>query len=111
MTGGTGVVLGDTGVNFGAGMSGGMAFLYDPNNQCPDRINPEMVEFCRVDTEETQSYRHYLKSLLVEYHQKTASATAEALLANFSRDVGKFWLVKSRAIGLDRLLDLFTKGQ
>jgi hypothetical protein len=33
------------------------------------------------------------------------------LLANFSRDVGKFWLVKSRAIGLDRLLDLFTKGQ
>ncbi len=111
MTGGTVVVLGDTGVNFGAGMSGGMAFLYDPNNQCPDRINPEMVEFCRVDTEETQSYRHYLKSLLTEYHQKTGSATAEALLANFSRDVGKFWLVKSRAIGLDRLLDLFTKGQ
>ncbi len=111
MTGGTVVVLGDTGVNFGAGMSGGMAFLFDPNNRCPDRINPEMVEFCRVDTEETQSYRHYLKSLLVEYHQKTASATAEALLANFSRDVGKFWLVKSRAIGLDRLLDLFTKGQ
>ena len=111
MTGGTVVVLGDTGVNFGAGMSGGMAFLFDPNNQCPDRINPEMVEFCRVDTEETQSYRHYLKSLLTEYHQKTGSATAETLLANFSRDVGKFWLVKSRAIGLDRLLDLFTKGQ
>jgi glutamate synthase (NADPH/NADH) large chain len=111
MTGGTVVVLGDTGVNFGAGMSGGMAFLFDPNNQCPDRINPEMVEFCRVDTEETQAYRHYLKSLLVEYHQKTASATAEAILANFSREVGKFWLVKSRAIGLDRLLDLFTKAQ
>ncbi len=111
MTGGTVVVLGDTGVNFGAGMSGGMAFLFDPNNQCPDRINTEMVEFCRVDTEETQAYRHYLKSLLVEYHQKTASATAEAILANFSREVGKFWLVKSRAIGLDRLLDLFTKGQ
>jgi glutamate synthase (NADPH/NADH) large chain len=109
MTGGTIVVLGDTGVNFGAGMSGGMAFLYDPENQLPDRINAEMVEFCRIDTEETQPYRHYLKSLITEYHRCTGSATAERLLANFSSEVGKFWLVKSRAIGLDRLLDLFTK--
>ena len=109
MTGGTVVVLGKTGVNFGAGMSGGMAFLFDEANQVPDRINAEMVEFCRIDTEETQSYRHYLKSLLKEYHEKTGSATAERLLANFTGEVGKFWLVKSRAIGLDRLLDLFSK--
>jgi glutamate synthase (NADPH/NADH) large chain len=109
MTGGTVVVLGKTGVNFGAGMSGGMAFLFDENNQVPDRVNAEMVEFCRIDTEETQSYRHYLKSLLKEYHEKTGSATAERLLANFTGEVGKFWLVKSRAIGLDRLLDLFSK--
>lgn len=109
MTGGTVVVLGKTGVNFGAGMSGGMAFLFDEENQVPDRINAEMVEFCRIDTEETQSYRHYLKSLLKEYHEKTGSVTAERLLANFTGEVGKFWLVKSRAIGLDRLLDLFSK--
>ncbi len=110
MTGGTVVVLGKTGVNFGAGMSGGMAFLFDEHNEAVDKVNTEMVEFCRIDTEETESYRHYLKTLLKEYHAQTGSATAEALLANFSRDIGKFWLVKSRAIGLDRLLELFSKS-
>ncbi|MCH9741814.1 MAG: glutamate synthase large subunit [Proteobacteria bacterium] len=110
MTGGTVVVLGKTGVNFGAGMSGGMAFLYDESNEAVDRINPEMVEFCRIDTEETESYRHYLKTLLQDYHAKTNSATAARVLADFNREVGKFWLVKSRAIGLDRLLDLFSKA-
>ena len=52
MTGGVVVVLGPTGVNFGAGMTGGMAFVYDPDNLLPERYNPELVELQRIDTED-----------------------------------------------------------
>ena len=43
MTGGEAVILGATGNNFGAGMTGGMAFIYDPDNQFEDRANPETL--------------------------------------------------------------------
>lgn len=107
MTGGTVVSLGEVGVNFGAGMSGGMAFVLDLNRNLPDRLNAEMVEAIRIDTETTEEYRVYLKSLLKEYVEKTQSAWGQEVLTNFSQYVGQFWLVKSRAIDIETLFRLF----
>ncbi len=110
MTGGTVVSLGDIGVNFGAGMSGGMAFILDTHNTVPDRINPEMVEFLRIDTENTEAYRVYLKTLITEYVEKTNSPWGQEVLKHFSRHIANFWLVKSRAIGIEALFDLFANS-
>jgi len=110
MTGGTVVSLGDVGVNFGAGMSGGMAFILDQNRVLHDRLNTEMVEAIHIDTENTEAYRVYLKSLITEYVEKTNSPWGQEVLNNFSAYIGQFWLVKSRAIDVDKLFDLFVKA-
>ncbi|MDX1796776.1 MAG: glutamate synthase-related protein, partial [Hydrogenovibrio sp.] len=109
MTGGTVVSLGEVGVNFGAGMSGGLAFILDMDHTLPDRLNTEMVEAIRIDTEATEAYRVYLKELLTEYAEKTGSAYAQEVLANFSQFLPNFWLVKSRAISIDDLFTLFVQ--
>jgi len=109
MTGGTAVILGDVGVNFGAGMSGGMAFVLDRDNRLPDCLNTEMVEAIRIDTEETEAYRTYLRQLLEEYVAKTGSCFGKGVLEDFSRYIGQFWLVKPRAIPTEKLLDMFVK--
>lgn len=108
MTGGTVVSLGEVGVNFGAGMSGGMAFVYDAHNTLPDRLNTEMVEAIRIDTEATEAYRVYLKDLITEYADKTHSAYAQQILSEFRLHLPNFWLIKSRAISVDDLLTLFA---
>jgi glutamate synthase (NADPH/NADH) large chain len=110
MTGGTVVSLGEVGVNFGAGMSGGMAFILDDNGTLPDRINPEMVEVTRIDTVDTEAYRVYLKSLITEYVEKTNSPWGQEVLNNFSAHIGNFWLVKSRSISIESLFALFVKA-
>ncbi|MPQ76275.1 glutamate synthase large subunit [Hydrogenovibrio sp. JE_KL2] len=109
MTGGTVVSLGEVGVNFGAGMSGGMAFILDTDHTLPDRLNTEMVEAIRIDTEATEAYRVYLKELITEYAEKTGSAYAQDVLTNFSKMIPNFWLVKSRAISIDDLFTLFVQ--
>ena len=110
MTGGLVTVLGETGVNFGAGMSGGMAFILDQERHMHDRLNTEMVEAIRIDTENTEAYRVYLKALITEYVEKTNSPWGQEVLNNFSAYIGKFWLVKSLAIDVDKLFDLFVKA-
>jgi len=109
MTGGTIVSLGSVGVNFGAGMSGGMAFVLDEANTLHDHLNGEMVEAIRIDTEETEAYRVYLRQLLETYVEKTGSAFGQQVLGQFSRYIGRFWLVKPRAIPKEKLLDMFAK--
>lgn len=110
MTGGTVVSLGQVGVNFGAGMSGGMAFILDEANNLHDHLNTEMVEAIRVDTENTEAYRVYLRELITEFVEKTNSPWGQEVLNDFSGYIGKFWLVKSRAIEIDKLFDLFVKA-
>ncbi len=77
MTGGVVIVLGETGVNFGAGMTGGVAFVYDREHQFVEKINSELVEPKRIDTDETDIERYYLKKLLKEYHHETGSQKAK----------------------------------
>ena len=87
MTGGRVVVLGSTGRNFGAGMSGGVAYVFDEASQFTPRINMQMVEVGRVeDVEEAESLRR-----LIERHAElTGSAVAERILAAWPTQVAKF---------------------
>jgi glutamate synthase (NADPH/NADH) large chain len=73
MTGGTVVLLGEVGSNFAAGMSGGMAFCYDPQEVLPQRINPEAVIFQRL---EVAYWEEALKGLIARHADETQSRFA-----------------------------------
>ena len=96
MTGGVVVILGRTGINFGAGMTGGVSFVYDENHSFIENVNHELVEAVRIDTDEGDEARHYLKKLLKDYVVETDSQKAKDLLDNFRVEVRNFWLVKPK---------------
>ncbi|MBW6488938.1 glutamate synthase large subunit [Sulfurimonas sp.] len=96
MTGGVVVILGRTGINFGAGMTGGISFVYDFDHTFIENVNRELVEPIRIDTDDGDEARHYLKKLLKDYIVETGSKKAKALLDNFRVEVRNFWLVKPK---------------
>jgi glutamate synthase (NADPH/NADH) large chain len=96
MTGGVVIVLGKTGVNFGAGMTGGVAFIYDVAHEFIETINTELVEAKRIDTDETDNERYYLKKLLKDYYKETQSAIAKKILDNFRVEIRNFWTVRPK---------------
>jgi glutamate synthase (NADPH/NADH) large chain len=96
MTGGVVVILGETGINFGAGMTGGVAFVYDKEHRFVENVNHELVEAVRIDTDEGDEARHYLKRLIKDYVVETGSQKAIELLENFRVEVRNFWLVKPK---------------
>ena len=93
MTGGEVIILGKTGINFGAGMTGGVAFVYDEEHEFIDKINPELIEIRRIDTDENEKPKLYLKKRLIEYYNATRSEKAKFILDNFRSEVRHFWLV------------------
>ena len=96
MTGGVVVILGRTGVNFGAGMTGGAAFVYDCKHEFVEYINRELIEVRRIDTEDTDIERYYLKKLLKDYYNETKSPRAKQILDNFRVEIRNFWLVRPK---------------
>ena len=104
MTGGCIVVLGETGLNFGAGMTGGFALVYDEYDRFAHRYNNELIDIHRINTEPTGQYRHYLREKIEQHVALTDSKRGSELLDNFSDVIGHFWLVKPKAAQLDSLL-------
>lgn len=96
MTGGVVVILGKTGINFGAGMTGGFAFVYDQDHSFVENVNRELVDALRIDTDDGDEARHYLKRLLKEYVTETESEMAQNLLKNFRVEIRNFWLVRPK---------------
>jgi glutamate synthase (NADPH/NADH) large chain len=96
MTGGSVTILGKTGMNFGAGMTGGVAFVYDIDHEFIEKINPELIEARRIDTDETDTERYYLKKLLKDYYKETKSAKAKEILDNFRVEIRNFWMVRPK---------------
>jgi glutamate synthase (NADPH) large chain len=103
MTGGTVAVLGKTGRNFAAGMSGGVAFVYDVDGQFAKRCNASMVGLSKVLTtaEQTDPLHHgsdgkatsdeaLLKKLVEDHHRWTGSLRAREILDNWAEQRGKF---------------------
>jgi len=96
MTGGIVVVLGQTGINFGAGMTGGLAFIYDDKRDFIDNMNQELIEALRIDTDDTEFERIYLKNLLRDYVAHTDSENAKNILEHFRSEIRNFWMVKPK---------------
>ncbi len=90
MTGGVVVVLGGTGRNFAAGMSGGLAFVYDPERTFATRCNHEMVDVVNLADEE---YKTQLRTLIERHVEYTASAVGKRILADWDTAVQDFALV------------------
>ncbi len=96
MTGGIVVILGKTGINFGAGMTGGLSFIYDKDREFIDNMNQELIEALRIDTDDTELERIYLKNLLKDYVEQTDSETAKYILDHFRSEIRNFWMVKPK---------------
>ncbi len=92
MTGGTVVVLGPTGRNFAAGMSGGVAYVYDPAKQLVDNLNDEMVDVDALDPDDEQ----VLRSLIEKHVAATDSAVGQRILADWSGQSDSFVKVMPR---------------
>ena len=86
MTGGVAVVLGPTGRNFGAGMSGGVAYVLDENDLFTGRVNQEMVDLEPLDSEDDVR----LYGLVERHLSETDSAVAERLLAEWAASLERF---------------------
>ena len=87
MTKGTVVVLGDTGRNFGAGMSGGLAYVFDEADDFQNRCNKEMVDVEKVQSSEDVKE---LFSLIKKHNLYTQSRKASRILGNWEQEVNKF---------------------
>ncbi|TXI48186.1 MAG: glutamate synthase large subunit [Lysobacter sp.] len=103
MTGGIVVVLGRTGLNFGAGFTGGMAYVLDRDRDFVDRYNHELIDILRINSEGFEHHRSHLLDLLETHARYTGSAHARAIIDNFRDHLGKFWLVKPKAVSIETL--------
>ena len=92
MTGGRVVVLGPTGRNFGAGMSGGIAYVYDPHGELTRVVNPEMVDLEPLGDED----RLWLRDRIHLHQLETGSEVAGHLLADWSEVCDQFVVVMPR---------------
>lgn len=87
MTGGTVVILGKTGKNLAAGMSGGTAYIYDPNHDLYTRLNKQLVNTYEV---KSKVDKEVLIDLLTKHYQYTDSDVAKNILSNLDEELSNF---------------------
>ena len=104
MTGGRVVVLGDTGRNFAAGMSGGIAFVWDPDGRLPSNMNYEMVDIEPVGDDE-----EWLRATVERHGALTGSAVAARILGAWSIEVSSFRKVMPR--DYKRVLEVMAEAR
>ena len=92
MTGGRVVILGETGRNFAAGMSGGVAYVYDPDGKLPTNLNTEMVELDDFNDADIE----WLHDMIVAHVDATDSAVGQQILADWPGQAGNFVKVMPR---------------
>ncbi len=95
MTGGLVAILGSVGANFGAGMTGGMAFIYDDQETFDLQVNPETVMWQRVETE---YWADVLKVQVQQHVKRTHSRHGLKLLNAWERELPKFWQVVPKEV-------------
>jgi len=108
MTGGHVTVLGSVGSNFGAGMTGGFAYVLDTNRRFFDQCNRSLINLDRIVSEEMESHRKFLKQILARHIKETKSERAKLILDEFDRYEPSFWLVSPAALNIQDLLKATT---
>lgn len=93
MTGGTVVILGQVGWNLGAGMTGGEAFIWDPELRLPARVNPELVNIHRPD----DYFKARILELIADHAEATGSIRALSVLENWEDEQRHFWRLAPKA--------------
>ena len=101
MTGGVVCVLGRTGVNFGAGFTGGFAYVLDMERDFVDRYNHELIDIHRVSPEGMGTHVQHLRGLIEQHVEATGSVWGTQLLNDFRTYIGRFWVVKPKAAAID----------
>ena len=105
MTGGIVTILGETGVNFGAGMTGGFAYVLDEFGALTSRVNPELVDI--VTLEEHAVLQEHLRGIINAHLQETGSERAERILTGFDGQyMSLFRLVKPKTSDIANLLGI-----
>ena len=102
MTGGVVAILGEIGINFGAGMTGGFAYLYDETDTCRRRINRELVEILSLAGH--LQLKEYLRGMIAAHHAETGSRRAEQILEDFATCSDHFKLIKPKGLRVEDLL-------
>ena len=110
MTDGVAVVLGRTGVNFGAGMTGGFAYVLDIDRLFVDRYNHELIDIHRIIPESMEAHLHHLRSLISDHVRLTGSEWGEEILDEYRTYLPKFWLVKPKAAELASLIESLRRA-
>ena len=110
MTGGVVVVLGKSGLNFGAGMTGGFAYVLDIDRDFVDRYNHESIDIHRVSPETMEAHLHHLRALLRAHVEYTGSVWGDAILEDYRTYLPKFWIVKPKAAELSSLIDAIRQA-
>ncbi|MDC1408408.1 glutamate synthase large subunit [Candidatus Puniceispirillum sp.] len=90
MTGGNVVILGEIGNNFGAGMTGGIAFIYDEAGNFESRVNRESLQLFRIAH---PHWENKLRDLVAEHARETESALAARILNQWEKALQNFWQV------------------
>ena len=108
MTGGHVTVLGTVGANFGAGMTGGFAYVLDTDRRFFDQCNRSLINLDRIVSEEMESHRKFLKQILARHIKETKSERAKFILDEFDRYEPSFWLVSPAALNIQDLLKATT---
>lgn len=110
MTDGIVLVLGKVGLNFGAGFTGGLAYVLDLDRDFVDRYNHELIDIHRISPEGFESHRQHLHTLISRHRELTGSIWAQQILDEFRDYVGKFWLVKPKAASIDSLNETLRRA-
>ncbi|MBT8086456.1 MAG: glutamate synthase large subunit, partial [Gammaproteobacteria bacterium] len=110
MTDGVVVVLGNVGVNFGAGMTGGFAYALDIDRDFVDRYNHELIDIHRVTPESMEAHLHHLRSLIAKHVEVTGSEWGEAIIDDYRTYLPKFWLIKPKAAALGSLIESLRRA-
>ena len=110
MTGGVVVVLGNTGVNFGAGMTGGFAYVLDTERDFVDRCNHELIDIHRMTPESMEPYLHHLRAMIEAHIKATSSEWGAVILDDYRTFLPKFWLVKPKAAELGSLIESLRRA-
>ncbi len=110
MTDGVVVVLGRTGVNFGAGMTGGFAYVLDIDRDFVDRYNHELIDIHRITPESMEANLHHLRSFITSHVDQTGSEWGELILDDYRTFLPKFWLVKPKAAELGSLIESLRRA-
>ena len=102
MTGGVVTILGETGINFGAGMTGGFAYVFDEFNRFEERVNTDLVDV--LPMKDLNLLREHLRGIVDAHLNETGSERAEMMLDDFPSYCERFKLVKPKGLRVEDLL-------